>query len=264
MTGGNRSPFGDSGASPFFYERRRMLLGGNVALRRGSRGPTSRPTRSLALARQLAGQPFVPAEGNRKLGYLFAKRALDIVGALVAILLFSPVMLATYLVLLLTTKGRPIYVQTRVGHQGTAFPMLKFRTMRLDAERAQAEVANEHEGPIFKNRRDPRITRIGRWLRSTSIDELPQLFNVLLGHMSLVGPRPPVPREVACYAAWQRRRLAIKPGLTCLWQVSGRSEIGFEEWVRMDLWYLKHQSLRVDLLLLLKTPGSVLSRRGAY
>ena len=104
-------------------------------------------------------------------------------------------------------------------------------------------MANEKDGPIFKNRRDPRITRIGRLLRSTSIDEMPQLFNVLAGSMSLVGPRPPVAKEVEKYEPWQRRRLAVKPGLTCLWQVSGRSEVGFEDWVRMDLWYVKNQSL---------------------
>jgi lipopolysaccharide/colanic/teichoic acid biosynthesis glycosyltransferase len=112
--------------------------------------------------------------------------------------------------------------------------MWKFRTMRLDADKVQHLVQNEKDGPIFKNRRDPRITRIGRFLRSTSIDETPQLISVLLGDMSLVGPRPPIAKEVAVYQPWQRQRLAVKPGLTCLWQVSGRSEIGFEQWVRMD------------------------------
>lgn len=142
--------------------------------------------------------------------------------------------------------------------------MYKFRSMLPNAEERQHEVQNEKDGPIFKNRRDPRITRVGRFLRATSIDELPQLFNVLLGHMSLVGPRPPLAKEVVQYEPWQRRRLAIKPGLTCLWQVSGRSEIGFEEWIRMDLWYIKHQSLLIDLALLLKTPWCVLTGRGAY
>jgi lipopolysaccharide/colanic/teichoic acid biosynthesis glycosyltransferase len=134
----------------------------------------------------------------------------------------------------------------------------------LDADRLQHAVANEKDGPIFKNRRDPRITRIGRLLRSTSIDEMPQLFNVLSGSMSLVGPRPPVAEEVAQYKPWQRRRLAVKPGLTCLWQISGRSEIQFEHWVRMDLWYLENQSFSTDLKLLVRTPASVISRRGAY
>ena len=142
--------------------------------------------------------------------------------------------------------------------------MPKFRTMRLDAEQLQHVVVNEKDGPIFKNRRDPRITRIGRFLRSASIDEMPQLFNVLLGSMSLVGPRPPVAREVVQYEPWQRLRLSVKPGLTCLWQISGRSEIQFEQWVRMDLWYVKNQGFLTDLKLLARTPASVLSRRGAY
>jgi lipopolysaccharide/colanic/teichoic acid biosynthesis glycosyltransferase len=142
--------------------------------------------------------------------------------------------------------------------------MLKFRTMLPDADRRQHTVVNEKGGPIFKNRHDPRVTRLGRLLRRTSLDELPQLLNVLLGDMSLVGPRPPLAKEVARYKAWQRRRLAVQPGLTCLWQVSGRSEIGFEDWVRMDLWYVRNQGFLVDLKLLLKTPGSVLSARGAY
>src|SRR5690606_3829060 len=118
----------------------------------------------------------------------------------------------------------------------------------------QAAVANEKDGPIFKNRQDPRITRIGRFLRRSSIDEMPQLFNVLLGHMALVGPRPPVEKEVRKYEPWQFRRLAIMPGLTCLWQVSGRSEIGFTDWVRMDLWYSRNQNAWTDATLLVKTP----------
>ena len=143
--------------------------------------------------------------------------------------------------------------------------MIKFRTMRLDADKVQHLVQNQHnDGPIFKNRRDPRITRIGRFLRKTSIDEMPQLFNVLAGHMSLVGPRPPVEKEVVQYKVWQRSRLAIKPGLTCLWQVSGRSEIGFEDWVRMDIWYARNQNFFTDLWLLIKTPWTVITGRGAY
>jgi lipopolysaccharide/colanic/teichoic acid biosynthesis glycosyltransferase len=120
------------------------------------------------------------------------------------------------------------------------------------------------DGPVFKNRQDPRVTRIGRVLRTLSIDELPQLFNVLAGHMSLVGPRPPLLKEVEQYEPWQRRRLAVKPGLTCVWQVSGRNEVGFDDWVRMDLWYIDNQHLLTDLKLLARTPSIVLSRRGAY
>lgn len=211
-----------------------------------------------------AGRALVSAEGNLSWGYRIAKRLLDLVGASVLLVLLAPVMLATFLVLLVTTRGRPLFRQVRLGWQGRPFAMYKFRTMVLDAEKRRAEVANEKSGPIFKNRRDPRITRIGRILRKTSIDETPQLFSVLAGHMSLVGPRPPLASEVARYEPWQRRRLAVRPGLTCLWQISGRSEIGFEDWVRMDIRYLRNQSLRTDLELLIKTPWAVLTGRGAY
>jgi lipopolysaccharide/colanic/teichoic acid biosynthesis glycosyltransferase len=165
---------------------------------------------------------------------------------------------------MVTTKGQPIFAQERLGLCGRRFRMFKFRTMVVDAGKLQHLVVNEASGPVFKNRRDPRITKVGGFLRSTSIDELPQLFNVIMGPMSLVGPRPPVPAEVAKYQPWQLQRLAVKPGLTCLWQVSGRCEIGFDDWVRMDIWYLRNQNLQTDLRLLCKTPLSVLSRRGAY
>jgi lipopolysaccharide/colanic/teichoic acid biosynthesis glycosyltransferase len=142
--------------------------------------------------------------------------------------------------------------------------MYKFRSMRLDAQAQQHLVSNEMEGPVFKNRSDPRITRIGRLLRTTSIDELPQLWNVLRGEMSLVGPRPLPVYEMAKCDARQMQRLAVKPGLTCKWQVSGRNDIGFDEWIEMDLWYVEHQGMGTDLALLLKTPWCVLTRRGAY
>jgi lipopolysaccharide/colanic/teichoic acid biosynthesis glycosyltransferase len=209
-------------------------------------------------------KPLAYPNGNQSIAYLAVKRVTDIVGAVCCLILFAPIMLTTFVVLMITTRGRPIFCQERIGFCGRRFPMFKFRTMRLDADRVQSQVVNEKDGPIFKNRRDPRITKIGRFLRSTSIDEMPQLFNILLGHMSLVGPRPPIMKEVVQYKAWQFGRLGVKPGLTCLWQISGRSEIGFEDWVRMDLWYADHQSLWTDLKLLVRTPLSVLSRRGAY
>jgi lipopolysaccharide/colanic/teichoic acid biosynthesis glycosyltransferase len=180
------------------------------------------------------------------------------------LIVLSPIILLTLIILTVTTRGRPFFVQERLGIRGRPFRLFKFRTMVLDAPSRRHMVPNEVDGPVFKNSRDPRITRIGWWLRSYSIDETPQLFNVLLGQMSLVGPRPPLADEVAHYESWQRRRLSVKPGLTCLWQVSGRSEIGFQQWMRMDIWYLEHQSLLTDFILLLQTPGSVLSRRGAY
>ena len=211
-----------------------------------------------------AGLEIVPAEGNRSTVYQAIKRLFDIVGASVLLICLSPVMLATFLVLMFTTGGKPLFRQTRLGHRGRPFTMYKFRTMSPGAESRQDQVENEQDGPIFKNRSDERITRIGRFLRVTSIDELPQLFNILAGQMALVGPRPPIGEEVAQYEPWQRRRLAVKPGLTCLWQVSGRSDIGFEQWVKMDIWYVENQNFFNDLLLLLQTPWSVLSRRGAY
>lgn len=207
---------------------------------------------------------LVAPAGNCSSGYRFAKRAIDVAGALVLLALLSPLLLTTVAVLLVTTRGKPIFRQERVGRLGRRFPLYKFRTMVTDAEHVRHLVKNEKEGPIFKNRSDPRITRIGRILRSLSIDELPQLVNVLRGDMSLVGPRPPLAAEVAEYQPWQRQRLAVTPGLTCLWQVSGRSEIGFDEWMLMDLWYVENQSLTVDLMLLAQTPRAVLSRRGAY
>ncbi|MGD9644788.1 MAG: sugar transferase [Pirellulales bacterium] len=233
--------------------------------------PTEEQRRCSAAYRELEkrfahakdGYVILPA-GNRSLIYQSLKRLLDLIGAVCLILLFSPILLATYIVLSTTTKGHAIFVQERVGLCGRTFRMFKFRTMRMDAERVQHLVKNEKDGPIFKNAVDPRITRFGRFLRSTSIDEMPQLFNVLKGDMALVGPRPPIPAEVAKYQPWQRARLRLKPGLTCLWQVSGRSEIGFEDWVRMDIWYSEHQNLGTDVKLLAKTPVSVLSRRGAY
>lgn len=222
-----------------------------------------RPTPNFA-AWLNEGKPLVARAGNLSPVYRFAKRALDIVGALVVLALLAPVMVVTFVVLCFTTRGNPLFRQERVGLCGKLFPMYKFRTMRLDALDMQHQVRNEHDGPIFKNRRDPRITRLGRFLRSTSIDETPQLFSVLLGHMTLVGPRPPIASEVMKYEPWQLGRLSVTPGLTCLWQVSGRSEIGFEEWVRMDLWYVENQSLLTDLKLLARTPLSVISRKGAY
>lgn len=214
--------------------------------------------------RLAAGQALVEAEGNLASGYLTTKRVLDVIGAIALLVLLAPVMLAAWCVLMVTTRGNPIFRQVRLGRLGRPFVMYKFRTMAVDAEQRRNQVRNEHSGPIFKNRCDPRVTRFGRLLRRTSLDETPQLFNVLAGRMSLVGPRPPLAGEVARYQPWQRRRLAVCPGLTCLWQISGRSEIGFEDWARMDLWYVRRQGLFTDLSLLWKTPWSVLGGRGAY
>jgi lipopolysaccharide/colanic/teichoic acid biosynthesis glycosyltransferase len=202
--------------------------------------------------------------GNRSFLYLTTKRTIDILGAAALLILLSPLLLTVLMILFVTTKGHPIYWHERLGILGRPFRLYKFRTMVMDAEKLQALVKNQHTGPIFKNNADPRVTRLGKLLRRTSIDELPQLFNILLGDMSLVGPRPPLEKEVAEYEPWQRKRLSVKPGLTCLWQVSGRSEIGFHRWMLMDLWYVRHQSLLTDLGLLLRTPWAVMNRNGAY
>jgi lipopolysaccharide/colanic/teichoic acid biosynthesis glycosyltransferase len=210
------------------------------------------------------GVPIVAPEGNPSVVYHSVKRAMDFFGALALLVALSPVLLGVFIALMVTTRGKPLFWQRRAGHLGRPFMMAKFRTMRLDADKIKHTVQNESTGPIFKNRNDPRITRIGRILRKTSIDEMPQLFHVLFGQMSLVGPRPLDVKEVARFEPWQLRRLAVKPGLTCLWQVSGRSDIGFEEWSRMDLWYVRNQSLKTDLELLWRTPMKVLGCKGAY
>jgi exopolysaccharide biosynthesis polyprenyl glycosylphosphotransferase len=194
------------------------------------------------------------------------KRAIDIVGSLVAIILTLPLMLIVALLVRSTSRGPTLFRQNRVGKDGRPFRILKFRSMYRNAHEARAEHAdlNMHTGPIFKSHRDPRITPLGRVLRRASLDELPQLFNVLSGRMSLVGPRPPLPEEYAQYSARQRRRLDVKPGITCIWQVSGRSDVDFDTWVDMDLEYIQSWSLWLDLKLLARTLPAVLSARGAY
>lgn len=174
-------------------------------------------------------------------------------------------MAASALMIWLEDGGPVLFAQRRVGRFGHEFTMYKFRSMRqhAEAERAGLEAENEMDGPVFKIRHDPRITRVGRWLRRSSIDELPQLVNVLFGEMSLVGPRPPLPDEVARYQPWQRRRLSMKPGLTCIWQVSGRSRLDFETWMRLDLEYIDNWSLALDVKLLARTIPAVLSGDGA-
>ena len=199
-------------------------------------------------------------------GGAVSKRLFDIVGSLGLIMMFGPLMLLIALLVKLEDGGPVMFVQTRVGKFGREFKMLKFRSMCLDAEERLREVLakNHHrEGVTFKLKDDPRITRVGKWLRKFSFDELPQFFNVLTGEMSLVGPRPPVPREVAKYSLADRRRLAVKPGITCIWQISGRSEIDFSGQVRLDVQYIENQSLWLDIKLLLKTIPAVLSGKGA-
>jgi len=251
----------DTRDSHLRYSGRRMV---NREARAKRAAESKQRAKSLVARRMAAGEAFVEPQGNLSRGYAISKRLLDIAGAIGVLVVLSPVMLAVFVVLMVTTRGKPLFWQMRSGYLGRPFKMYKFRTMRPDADSIQDEVENEQEGPIFKNRRDPRITRLGQFLRKTSIDETPQLFSVLLGHMSLVGPRPLPVHETAEFEAWHRARLTVMPGLTCLWQVSGRSEIGFKEWMRMDIRYMRDQNLKNDLKLLVKTPITVITGRGAY
>ena len=198
--------------------------------------------------------------------YLFLKRCMDILGAVSALLIVSPILLASALAIKLTSPGPVFFRQLRVCKDGKAFYMLKFRSMYEGADASKAELMqyNETTGPVFKMRNDPRVTPLGRLMRKYSIDELPQLWHVLTGEMSLVGPRPPLPSEVEHYEDWHRRRLEIKPGLTCIWQVRGRSDTSFDEWMRMDIEYIEKRSLLLDIKLLLQTIPAVLGGRGAY
>jgi exopolysaccharide biosynthesis polyprenyl glycosylphosphotransferase len=194
------------------------------------------------------------------------KRAFDLVVAGAGLLITSPIWLLAALAIKLDSPGPVLYRQRRVGEGGRPFVMLKFRSMYVDAEERLAELRplSEADGPLFKLRNDPRVTRVGRLLRRWSLDELPQLWNVIRGDMSLVGPRPPLPEEVAAYEDWHFARLEAPPGITGLWQVSGRSELSFEDYVRRDLFYIENWSLAYDLFIVLKTIPIVLSRRGAY
>lgn len=190
--------------------------------------------------------------------YSVTKRLIDIVGSLCGIILLSPLFLiVAVLIKLEDPKGKVFFAQERNGRYPKTFKMYKFRSMVHNAEDLLKDLMdrNEQTGPVFKINDDPRITKVGKFIRKTSIDELPQLFNVLKGDMSLVGPRPPIPREVEQYNSYQMQRLAVKPGLTCIWQVSGRNNIGFDEWVEMDIEYIKTRNLWLDIKLIFKTVG---------
>lgn len=197
---------------------------------------------------------------------LAIKRIIDVVGAVVAMLLLSPVFVGAAAAVKLTSRGPVFFGQRRAGKDGLEFTFYKFRSMRVDAEvdRDRLLEMNEIDGPVFKIREDPRITKVGRFLRRSSIDELPQLWNVITGEMTLVGPRPLPTEEAAMCTNWESQRTKVKPGITGIWQVSGRSDLDFETWVRMDLEYIEHWSLGMDLVLLVKTIPAVLSSRGAY
>ena len=218
--------------------------------------------------------PDLQQEVVRKRWSRMLKRAMDMAGSLFAIVLFSPVFFAIAIAVKLSSKGPVFFKQQRVGEYGSRFTFLKFRSMYVNnsAEKHKEYVkkliagqAEKKEGGSFKLTDDPRITPVGKWIRRTSLDELPQFFNVLRGDMSLVGPRPPLPYEVEAYDVWHRRRLLeARPGITGLWQVNGRCRTKFDEMVRLDLQYARKQSLLLDLKILLRTPAAVLSGDGAY
>jgi exopolysaccharide biosynthesis polyprenyl glycosylphosphotransferase len=217
--------------------------------------------------RPVAGLPLLHVEQPQagKAGGL-SKRSFDVVMSMIALVLLAPLFVAVALVVKLQDGGPVFFRQARVGRDGKVFRMLKFRSMVLDAEERLAEVRalNDFEGVLFKIKEDPRMTRAGRWMRRYSVDELPQLLNVLRGEMSLVGPRPPLSSEVDRYADDAHRRLLVRPGLTGLWQVSGRSSLSWDESVRLDLYYVDNWSMTADLVIIAKTVRAVLSKNGAY
>ncbi|MFZ5979349.1 MAG: sugar transferase [Candidatus Zixiibacteriota bacterium] len=196
---------------------------------------------------------------------LTLKSIIDRVGALLGLILSAPIFLLTALIIKIESRGPVLFKQLRSGLNGKPFFLLKFRTMCSDAEdkKDALKAYNEMSGPVFKIKNDPRITRVGRFLRKYSIDEIPQFINVLKGDMSLVGPRPPLPMEVAKYEPWQHRRLSVKPGVTCIWQVNGRNAIDFEDWMKLDLEYIDNWSLWLDTKILVKTVPTVLKGSGA-
>lgn len=195
------------------------------------------------------------------------KRLMDGVLAGIGLLLLMPFFVVLAILIKLESPGPVLFTQTRIGLCGSKFPCWKFRSMYMDAEKRKQSLMAENEmhgGTTFKIKNDPRITKIGRFIRKASIDELPQLWNVVVGQMSLVGPRPPIPQEVRKYSAYDKQRLIVKPGITCIWQVSGRSDIPFKDQVRLDVEYIRKRSLWMDVVLLLRTIPAVLLAKGAY
>ncbi|GAA0077128.1 sugar transferase [Clostridium sp. CTA-5] len=189
------------------------------------------------------------------IGYCFLKRTIDIVCSLLGLIVLSPLLLIVAACIRLESKGPIIFKQKRVGINGIIFNMYKFRSMVVNAEELKKKLRdrNEMTGPMFKMKNDPRVTKIGKFIRKTSVDELPQLLNVLKGEMSLVGPRPSLENEVIHFEEWMKKRFYVKPGLTCYWQVSGRNDIGFKEWMALDVKYVEERSTLIDIKLIFKT-----------
>lgn len=235
MTNARRSPVGGTGTIS------------NVAMR----------TEGLGLEGTASVRPH-------PVSYRLVKRLFDIVASIVALLVLFPLFVVLALLVKLTSRGPVLYKSERIGLCGRPFLFTKFRSMYTGAERNRPLLANEKAGPIFKMRRDPRITPVGRFLRKYSLDELPQFWSVLRGEMSMVGPRPPLRAEVEEYDDYARRRLSVKPGMTCYWQIMGRSDLEFDEWMELDNRYVDEMSFWTDLKILVKTPVAVVRGKGAY
>lgn len=205
-------------------------------------------------------------ENNENLKfYEICKRGIDIIGAGSGLLLLSPVIAIVACAVKFTSKGPIFFSQKRVGKNGQLFDMYKFRSMVVNAEELKEKLAHQNEmsGPMFKMKDDPRVTKVGKFIRKTSLDELPQLWNVLKGDMSLVGPRPSLPKEVKQFEKWMYKRLTVKPGLTCYWQVSGRNNIDFEDWMKLDCRYVDERNLWIDIKLIFKTVGVLFGDKNA-
>ena len=197
--------------------------------------------------------------------YEICKRTIDIIGAGLGLILLSPIIAIVACAVKVTSKGPIFFSQKRVGKNGELFEMYKFRSMVVNAEelKEKLEEQNEMSGPMFKIKDDPRVTKVGKFIRKTSIDELPQLWNVLKGDMSLVGPRPSLPKEVEQFDNWMFKRLSVRPGLTCYWQVSGRNNIGFEDWMKLDCKYVDDRNIWIDIKLIFKTVGVLFGDKNA-
>lgn len=215
---------------------------------------------------QIEEQEIVQVSKKQNNIYEASKRVLDFVAALLGLILLSPVFLIVSILIKLESEGEVIFSQTRIGLKGKKFKMYKFRSMVKNAEELKAKLAaqNEMSGPMFKMKEDPRVTKVGKFIRKTSIDELPQLINVLKGEMSLVGPRPSLPKEVENFEPWMLQRLEVKPGLTCYWQVSGRNNIDFEDWMKLDIQYVEDRNFLLDLKLIFKTFFVLFGDKNAY
>ncbi|MPM06218.1 UDP-N-acetylgalactosamine-undecaprenyl-phosphate N-acetylgalactosaminephosphotransferase [bioreactor metagenome] len=214
---------------------------------------------------QINEQEVIEIQRKESALYNIAKRTLDIIASTLGLIILSPILLIVAILIKLESKGPAIFSQKRIGLNKKEFKMYKFRSMVQNAEELKEKLAKENEmsGPMFKMKNDPRVTKVGRFIRKTSIDELPQLINVLKGEMSLVGPRPSLPKEVSKFEPWMLKRLSVKPGLTCYWQVSGRNNIDFEDWMKLDLQYVNDRSFWLDLKLIFKTAGVLFGDKNA-